>query len=73
LLSGTFFLFKFSISGILPITADSCGLITKTDAERLTAVLRMPCEASGARLPSSSLQRTNAIAVRHDCFGGFAF
>ncbi|VDN05072.1 unnamed protein product [Thelazia callipaeda] len=60
------------LAGVMPMTAVSCGLVTKSDAERLVAQL-LP-QRSGHRLnvdillPSASVK--DAIPVVHDCFGG---
>ncbi|MFH4978274.1 hypothetical protein AB6A40_004983 [Gnathostoma spinigerum] len=54
------------IAGVMPMTADSCGLVTKSDAERLVAKL-LP-QSSGPLAVVAS--RTDAVSVFHDCFGG---
>ena len=52
------------IAEVLPWTAPSCGLITKTDAERLCNALlhRTPDKAQDPPTP-------NAFKVYHECFG----
>ncbi|KAL3862214.1 hypothetical protein ACJMK2_008200 [Sinanodonta woodiana] len=52
------------VTGILPLSAPSCGLITKTDAERL-------CNALLHRSPekSNTLPSHNSFKVYHECFG----
>lgn len=55
------------VTGILPLSAPSCGLITKTDAERL-------CSALLHSNPPKSSMRTDDkrafhIKVYHQCFG----
>lgn len=52
------------VCGILPFSAPSCGLITKTDAERLCNALLH------ARLPKSTETPTkHSFKVYHECFG----
>lgn len=52
------------VSGILPLNAPSCGLITKTDAERLcNALLHSSPE------PSTNPPSPNSFKVYHECFG----
>jgi len=51
------------VTRVLPPSAPSCGLITKTDAERL-------CNALLHREPEKSKGRTpNSFKVYHECFG----
>ena len=52
------------VTGVLPLSAPSCGLITKTDAERL-------CNALLHRSPEKSRDppTANAFKVYHECFG----
>ena len=52
------------VSGILPQNAQNCGLITKTDAERLCHRLLYSC-------PEKSKNPTtpNSFKVYHECFG----
>ena len=52
------------VTGVLPCSAPSCGLITKTDAERL-------CNALLHRTPEKSRDppSPNAFKVYHECFG----
>jgi hypothetical protein len=64
----------------MPMNADSCGLITKTDAERLVHCLLYEQQrrtSPGAALVAASRRPTLSAAVRraalpvaHDCFGG---
>lgn len=57
---------------ILPLEATSCGLITKTDAERLVAVLvdRDPPKLSDLRPKADhAIDNMLSVAVFHDCFG----
>uniref|UniRef100_A0A915PRY2 C-SKI SMAD4-binding domain-containing protein n=1 Tax=Setaria digitata TaxID=48799 RepID=A0A915PRY2_9BILA len=56
------------LAGVMPMTADSCGLVTKSDAERLVAKLLPQC--SGYRLTTDNLSDTDTIPVVHDCFDG---
>lgn len=53
-------------AGVMPMTVDSCGLITKSDAERLVAKL---VPQSGGPL-RTSVSRDGDVSVSHDCFGG---
>lgn len=57
-------LVTLKMSGILPPRAASCGLITKTDAERL-------CSALVHSTPEKSLNPPSAHCIRvyHNCFG----
>ncbi|XP_038062055.1 ski oncogene-like [Patiria miniata] len=64
------------ITGILPASAPSCGLITKTDSERLcNALLYGLVDDKQYVLPSprgkrgSALHRENCFSVYHECFG----
>lgn len=53
------------VSGILPPSAPSCGLITKTDAERLcNSLIRNPNDTTAPTHPSH-----NVFKVYHECFG----
>ncbi|CAG0889828.1 unnamed protein product [Cyprideis torosa] len=52
--------------GILPASAPSCGLITRTDAERLCSVL---LRSAPPRLPSDFKTRPFGFKVYHLCFG----
>ncbi|CAN7985660.1 unnamed protein product, partial [Ixodes hexagonus] len=57
-------------TGVIPSSAPSCGLITKSDAERLCAALihqgaPPPPQAAGVPEPPS-------VPVYHECFGGAA-
>lgn len=54
------------VSRVLPSCAPSCGLITKTDAERLCAEL---LHATGDPV-NEALLGTFQVAVYHECFGG---
>uniref|UniRef100_A0A0R3S1D4 C-SKI_SMAD_bind domain-containing protein n=1 Tax=Elaeophora elaphi TaxID=1147741 RepID=A0A0R3S1D4_9BILA len=57
------------LAGVMPMTADSCGLVTKSDAERLVAKLLPQC--SGYRLARDiSTYDMDVIPVMHDCFDG---
>ncbi|EEB18727.1 transforming protein Ski, putative [Pediculus humanus corporis] len=53
------------VTGILPASAPSCGLITKTDAERLCSALLQH------GVPATSLPSPGAVSfqVYHECFG----
>lgn len=57
-------------SGVLPSTATSCGLITKTDAQRLTHALLY---AHISRPPPKKMMhahdKSQQIRVSHNCFG----
>ncbi|XP_047109539.1 ski oncogene isoform X2 [Schistocerca piceifrons] len=52
-------------SGVLPATAPSCGLITKTDAERLCSAL---LHRAGLP-PPPCMPDLPSIKVYHECFG----
>lgn len=53
------------VVGILPFSAPSCGLITKTDAERLcNALVR-----AGARSRGNKELEVKGFKVYHECFG----
>ncbi|XP_014665390.1 PREDICTED: ski oncogene-like [Priapulus caudatus] len=57
------------VCGILPFSAPSCGLITKTDAERLCNALlhaRTPASASSDAPPPTT---KHSFRVYHECFG----
>ncbi|XP_064459590.1 ski oncogene-like [Ornithodoros turicata] len=54
------------VSRVLPSCAPSCGLITKTDAERLCAEL---LHSSGDAVDEAVLG-TFQVPVYHECFGG---
>lgn len=56
---------ELKVSGILPTAAPSCGLITKTDAERLCSALLH--RGTPYRLPDK--HTTLQIKVYHECFG----
>ncbi|XP_075214340.1 sno oncogene [Lycorma delicatula] len=57
---------ELKVSGILPSSAPSCGLITKTDAERLCSALLHRCTIS----PRMDKVATGlAFKVYHECFG----
>ncbi|VDO39922.1 unnamed protein product, partial [Onchocerca flexuosa] len=57
------------LAGVMPMTADSCGLVTKSDAERLVAKLLPQC--SGYRLTTDiASYGADTIPVMHDCFDG---
>lgn len=55
------------VTGILPSSAPSCGLITKTDAERLCSALLHRCSTSAARLVDKAVSLQ--LKVYHECFG----
>ena len=57
-------LHTLKITGILPLGAPSCGLLTKTDAERL-------CNALLHRAPAKSSEppTRDSFKVYHECFG----
>ncbi|XP_039301040.1 ski oncogene [Nilaparvata lugens] len=56
---------ELKVSGILPLTAPSCGLITKTDAERLcSALLHRPIAAAPVAVKAGV-----TFEVYHECFG----
>ncbi|XP_013777282.1 ski oncogene-like [Limulus polyphemus] len=59
------------VGGVLPLTAPSCGLITKTDAERLCAVLFH--NQTVGTVPISETKpcdkRLFSFKVYHECFG----
>lgn len=57
---------ELKVSGILPSSAPSCGLITKTDAERLCSALLHRCTVS-PRLDKVATGLT--FKVYHECFG----
>ncbi|XP_073985939.1 sno oncogene isoform X2 [Rhodnius prolixus] len=52
-------------TGILPKSAPSCGLITKTDAERLCSTLLHRAVAAPRELSKNTL----GFTVYHECFG----
>jgi hypothetical protein len=56
------------VTGILPMSAPSCGLITKTDAERLSSAL---LHRSGGLVNKAASCREGALSfkVYHECFG----
>lgn len=54
------------LAGVMPMTADSCGLVTKSDAERLVAKL-LPQTNGPLR---GVVSRDDAVPICHDCFGG---
>ena len=60
------------LTGVLPRNTASCGLITKSDAERLVSYLDQ-CRRPGQRLlPQEGKEESKVLGVpvRHDCFGG---
>ena len=57
------------VTGILPMNAPSCGLITKTDAERLSSVLLHRSGFPVAKAPSGGLKGALSFKVYHECFG----
>ncbi|KAF4519837.1 hypothetical protein B566_EDAN006851 [Ephemera danica] len=55
------------VSGVLPMTAPSCGLITQTDAERLCSAL---LHYNAPRAPPSKPNPSYlSFRVYHECFG----
>lgn len=52
-------------AGVIPSSAPSCGLITKSDAERLCAALLHTGTA-----PDANPGPVAAVPVYHECFGG---
>ncbi|VDK67820.1 unnamed protein product [Gongylonema pulchrum] len=54
------------MAGVMPLSADSCGLVTKSDAERLVAKL-LPQTSGPLR---NGMSREGAVTVFHECFGG---
>lgn len=63
------------VTGVIPMNAHSCGLITKTDAERLVNSLlhRNPPKALVGSLAATGRGRdartANSFRVYHECFG----
>ncbi|XP_013786882.1 ski oncogene-like, partial [Limulus polyphemus] len=57
------------VTGVLPLTAPSCGLITKSDAERLCAALFHNQEANPKSETRFSDKRFFNFKVYHECFG----
>ncbi|CAG7820570.1 unnamed protein product, partial [Allacma fusca] len=57
--------------GIIPMNAPSCGLITKTDAERLVNALlhRNPPKSAISTPLLSPKDSKSHIRVYHNCFG----
>lgn len=55
------------LTGVLPLSAPSCGLITKTDALRLCNAL-LHCSAIAERASDMSRGK-GAFLVYHECFG----
>ncbi|MCP9262312.1 Ski oncogene [Dirofilaria immitis] len=58
------------LAGVMPMTADSCGLVTKSDAERLVAKLLPQCSGYRLRTDVAASYGTDTIPVMHDCFDG---
>ncbi|XP_045584212.2 ski oncogene [Procambarus clarkii] len=57
------------VAGVLPHTAKSCGLITNTDAQRLTqALLHAHPTRAPAQAPTHSQEHPH-LRVYHTCFG----
>ncbi|XP_063227886.1 ski oncogene [Bacillus rossius redtenbacheri] len=57
-------------AGILPTTAPSCGLITKTDAERLcSALLHRSGQPPPKSAPVTASPPPASVRVYHECFG----
>ncbi|XP_071450530.1 ski oncogene-like isoform X2 [Hetaerina americana] len=66
------------VASILPASAPSCGLITKTDAERLVSALLHRCPQKALSNPSKAQQNSSqsdipfqlpTFRVYHECFG----
>ncbi|KAL6459429.1 hypothetical protein MHYP_G00329010 [Metynnis hypsauchen] len=61
------------VVGVLPFSAPSCGLITKTDAERLCNALvhgtGTGTGGGGGRAPRYAKLEESGIKVYHECFG----
>ncbi|KAL7829115.1 hypothetical protein SRHO_G00327490 [Serrasalmus rhombeus] len=60
------------VVGVLPFSAPSCGLITKTDAERLCNALvhgTGTATGGGGRAPRYAKLEESGIKVYHECFG----
>ncbi|KAK3102445.1 hypothetical protein FSP39_011417 [Pinctada imbricata] len=57
------------ITGILPLSAPSCGLITKTDAERLCNALLHRTSAQSSRDVFYEHRFRDSFKVYHECFG----
>lgn len=54
-------------TGVLPLSAPSCGLITKTDAERLCAAL---LDSNPPKIiPNPDMKPLFQVKVYHECFG----
>ncbi|XP_035224452.1 ski oncogene-like [Stegodyphus dumicola] len=54
-------------TGVLPLSAPSCGLITKTDAERLCAAL---LDSNPPKvIPNPDVKPPFQVRVYHECFG----
>ena len=62
----------FQGAGVLPVTAHQCGLITKSDAERLAAFLNTSRITVESRLNGDLNDVDEArvvVHVQHECFG----
>ena len=62
----------FPGAGVLPVTAHQCGLITKSDAERLAAFLNTSRITVESRLNGDLNDVDEArvvVHVQHECFG----
>jgi hypothetical protein len=59
------------VTGIIPPSAPSCGLITKTDAERLCAALLYsnPPKSTFSNFTGVNGKRLFTFKVYHECFG----
>ncbi|XP_068228535.1 uncharacterized protein Snoo [Palaemon carinicauda] len=57
------------VAGVLPPTANSCGLITNTDAQRLVQALLYSHPNCAPVPPQSQQQRQQQLRVYHNCFG----
>lgn len=59
------------LTGVLPRNTASCGLVTKSDAERLVNYLHQIRRPGQRLVPEGGEERAAlGIPVRHDCFGG---
>jgi hypothetical protein len=57
------------VTGILPMNAPSCGLITKTDAERLSSALLHRIGGLVIKAAASGHEGALSFKVYHECFG----
>lgn len=58
------------VTGVLPVSSTSCGLITKSDAERLANFLVHSRKPRPKILHKTPEIQKRAIPVKHRCFGG---